>query len=188
MFVILAHNWWMLLIRGLLGLLFGVMCFVYPGLTLLVLAMLFGAYVLVDGVFAIVSAVSGPKGQKRWWVTLFEGIVGIIIGVLTFLMPVITALGLLFLIAAWAVVTGIFEIAAAVTLRKQITNEWLLILAGAASVLFGVLIAAMPSAGALAIVWWIGAYSIVFGVLLIVLSFRLRKFRNTQQQPIPRTT
>ena len=186
--MILAHNWWMLLLRGILALVFGVMCFAYPGLTLLVLAMLFGAYVLVDGIFATLSAVSAPKGQKRWWVTLLEGIVGIIIGVLTFLMPVITALGLLYLIAAWAIVTGVFEIAAAVRLRKQINNEWLLMLGGVASVLFGVLIAAMPRAGALAIVWWIGAYSIVFGILFILLSFRLRKVRQAQQRPEPGTT
>ena len=172
----------------MLALLFGVMCCVYPGLTLLVLAMFFGAYVLVDGIFAIISAVSGPKGEKRWWVALLEGIVGITIGVITFFMPVITALGLLYLIAAWAIVTGIFEIAAAITLRKHITNEWLLILAGAASVLFGVLIAVMPSAGALVIVWWLGAYSVVFGILFIALSFRLRKVHFAQQQQELRRT
>ena len=188
MFVILAHNWWTLLLRGILALVFGVLCFVYPGLTLLVLAMLFGAYALVDGIFAVVAAVSAPKGQPRWWVTLLEGIVGIIVGVLTFLMPGITALWLLYLIAIWAIITGVFEIVAAIRLRKQITGEWLLILSGAASVLFGFLIAVMPGAGALAVVWWIGAYSVVFGILFIVLSFRLRKYRSAQQQPEPRAT
>lgn len=187
MFLILAHNWWMLLLRGIFAVLFGITCFVYPGLTLLVLAMFFGAYVLIDGIFAVVSAVYAPKGQKRWWVTLIEGIVGIAVGVITFLMPVITALGLLYLIAVWAIVTGIFEIVAAVRLRKEITNEWLLILAGLASVVFGVLIAAVPGAGALAVVWWIGAYSIIFGIFLVVLSFRLRQFLKTHQEPGPRT-
>lgn len=182
MFVILAHNWWTLLLRGILAVIFGVLCFVYPGLTLIVLAIMFGAYALVDGIFAVVSAVSAPKGQPRWWVTLLEGIVGILVGVLTFFMPGITALGLLYLIAAWAVVTGIFEIAAAIRLRKQITGEWLLILGGAASVLFGLLIVLIPGAGALAVVWWIGAYAIVFGVLFIVLSFHLRKWGKKQTE------
>lgn len=180
MFVALAHNWWTLLLRGILAVIFGILTFVYPGITLLVLTMLFGAYALVDGIFAVVAAVSAPEGQKRWWVTLLEGIVGIIVGVLTFFMPGLTALGLLHLIAIWAIITGIFEIVAAIRLRKQITGEWLLILSGAVSVLFGLLIVLMPGAGALAVVWWIGAYTIVFGILFIVLSFRLRKW-STQQ-------
>lgn len=185
MFVILAHNWWTLLLRGLLAVSFGILTFIYPGLTLIVLAMLFGAYALIDGIFAIIAAVSAPKGQARWWVTLIEGIVGIVVGVLTFIWPGITALGLLYLIAAWAIVTGAFEIAAAIRLRKQITGEWLLILSGIASVLFGVLLAAKPGPGALAVAWLIGAYAIVFGVLFIVLSFRLRSWRAGQAIPRP---
>lgn len=178
MFDVLAYNWWTLLLRGILALVFGVLCFVYPGLTLIVLTMLFGAYALVDGIFAVVAAVSAPKGQARWWVTLVEGIAGIIFGVLAFIVPGITALWLLYLIALWAIITGIFKILAAIRLRKQITSEWLLVLGGVASILFGVLIAVMPGAGALALIFWIGAYSVVFGILLIVLSLRLRKYSS----------
>jgi uncharacterized membrane protein HdeD (DUF308 family) len=182
MFVILAHNWWTLLLRGILAVIFGVMCFVYPGLTIIVLAMLFGAYALVDGVFAVISAVSAPKGKPRWWVTLLEGIAGIVVGIIALVVPGLTALWLHYLIAAWAIITGIFEIVAAIRLRKEITGEWLLILIGAASVLFGVLIMLMPRAGALAVVWWIGAYSLIFGLLFIVLSFRLRKWTRRQAE------
>jgi uncharacterized membrane protein HdeD (DUF308 family) len=172
----MAHNWWTLLLRGVIAVIFGALCFVFPRLTLLVLAIMFGAYALVDGVFALVSAVSAPKGEARWWVTLLEGVVGILVGVLTFIMPGLTALGLLYLIAAWAIITGVFEIMAAIRLRKVIAGEWLLILGGAASVLFGLLIAAMPGAGALAVVWWVGLYAIIFGVLYIALALRLHKW------------
>jgi uncharacterized membrane protein HdeD (DUF308 family) len=182
MFVILAHNWWTLLLRGILAVIFGVLCFGYPGLTLIVLAIMFGAFALVDGIFTIFSAVSAPKGQPRWWVTLLEGIAGVVIGVFALFMPGLTAFWLLYLIAAWAIVTGIFEIVAAIRLRKEITGEWLLILRGVALVLFGLLIVFMPGAGALAIVWWIGAFSLVVGILFIVLSFRLRRWGKRQTE------
>ena len=117
-----------------------------------------------------------PKGHEYWWLLLLEGLVGIGIGLLTFFAPGITALALLFYIAIWAIATGILEIAAAIRLRKEIDNEWLLLLAGLASVVFGVLLAMQPAAGALALLWLIGSYAIVFGVLLLVLAFKIRKF------------
>ena len=162
------------MLRGLVALLFGVLTFVWPGISLTALVFLFGAYAFVDGLFAVAAALRSPEGYKHWWALLVEGVFGVIAGVLAFAWPGITALVLLYLIAAWAVVTGVFEIAAAIRLRKYITGEWLLALGGALSVLFGVLLAAWPAAGALAVLWLIGAYAVLFGVLLIALGLKLR--------------
>jgi len=174
MFLVRTRHWWMLLLRGLFAILFAVIAFAWPRITLAVLILLFGAYVLVDGVFAIAAAVTAPKELKGWWALLIEGLLGITAGVLTFLWPAITALVLLWLIAFWAVLTGVFEIAAALQLRKLITGEWLLIVSGILSLLFGLLIIVMPVAGALAVVWLIGTYAVVFGVLLCALAITLR--------------
>ena len=176
MAVVLARNWWALALRGLVAVLFGLLAFVWPGLTVAMLVLLFGAYVLVDGVFAIAAAVKAPAGYDRWWVLLLEGIVGVIIGVLTFVWPAMTALVLLYFIAAWAIITGVLEITAAIRLRKSIGNEWLLVLSGVLSILFGLALMLMPGAGALAVVWLIGSYAVIFGVLLVALSFRLRRW------------
>ncbi len=176
MAVVLARNWWALALRGLFALLFGLLAFIWPGLTLAVLVLLFGAYVLVDGIFAIVAAVNAPKGYARWWVLLLEGIVDVIVGLLTFLWPAMTALVLLYFIAAWAIITGVLEIVAALRLRKAIRNEWLLVLSGVLSILFGLALMLMPVAGALAVVWLIGAYAVLFGLLLLTLALRLRKW------------
>jgi uncharacterized membrane protein HdeD (DUF308 family) len=175
MVIVLARNWWALALRGLVALFFGIAAFVWPGITLRVLVLLFGAYALVDGIFAVAAAVTAtPKGIP-WWALLIEGLAGIAVGVLTFAWPGITALVLLYLIAAWAVVTGVFEIVAAVRLRKEIRGEWTLALAGVLSIILGVLLAARPSAGLVALAWTIGAYAIATGVILLMLSFRLRK-------------
>lgn len=174
MAVVLARNWWALFFRGLFAVLFGILAFFWPGLTLTVLVLLFGAYSLVDGIFAIIAAVNAPKQMERWWILLLEGVAGVIVGALTFFWPAITALVLLYLIAAWAIVTGIFEIAAAVRLRRTLASEWLLGLSGVLSILFGVVLMVMPVAGALAVVWLIGAYAVIFGLLLMGLAFRLR--------------
>lgn len=176
MVIVLASKWWALLLRGLVALLFGILTFIWPGISLTALVLLFGAYALVDGLFTVIAALRAPEGYKRWWVLLLEGIFGIIAGLLAFVWPSITALVLLYLIAAWAIVTGVFEIAAAIRLRKEITGEWLLALSGVLSVVFGVLLVAWPGAGALAVLWLIGAYAILFGALLIALALRLRKW------------
>jgi len=178
----LARNWWLLAIRGVLSILFGIAAFVWPGLTLTVLVILFGAYAVVDGIFAIIAGISGRNQYERWWLLIIEGIAGIAVGVLTFVWPDITALVLLIFIAAWAIVTGIFEIAAAIRLRRYIEGEWLLALAGIASVIFGILLVLFPGAGALAVVWLIATYAVIFGILMIVLAFRLRSLSNTLQQ------
>ena len=178
----LARNWWLLAIRGVLSILFGIAAFVWPGLTLTVLVILFGAYAVVDGIFAIIAGISGRNQYERWWLLIIEGIAGIAVGVLAFVWPDITALVLLIFIAAWAIVTGIFEIAAAIRLRRYVEGEWMLALAGIASVIFGILLVLFPDAGALAVVWLIATYAVIFGILMLVLAFRLRSLSNTLQQ------
>jgi uncharacterized membrane protein HdeD (DUF308 family) len=170
----LARYWWAVALRGLLAVLFGLAAFFWPGITLVTLVFLFGAYALVDGVFALVSAF---RADDRWPL-LFEGVVGIAAGVVAFVWPGITALALLYLIAAWAIITGILEIVAAVRLRKVIENEWLLALGGVASIILGVILVVAPGAGALGLVWAIGAYAILFGIALIALGFRLRGLKD----------
>jgi uncharacterized membrane protein HdeD (DUF308 family) len=188
MLVFHTGNWWLLALRGLAAVVFGVLAFIWPRITLTALVFLFGAYALVDGAFAIVASIRAPKEFKRWWVLLLEGILSVIAGVLAFVLPGITALVLLVLIASWAIVTGIFEIVGAIQLRKQITGEWLLALSGVFSVLFGIVLLWNPIAGALAVVWLIGAYAIVFGVLMLALAFRLRGVeRRTHPHMTPRT-
>lgn len=168
------HSWWMMEIRGLLAVLFGVAALVWPRLTLLVLVLLFGAYALVDGIIAVIVSLQERKVFARWWVLLLEGLAGIIAGILTFGWPAITALVLLFLIAGWAIVTGIFEIVTAFSGRLPMALEWTLALAGILSVLLGVLLAIRPSAGLLSLVWVIGVYAIIFGILFIIHGFQFR--------------
>ncbi len=179
----LAQNWWAVAIRGLVAVIFGILALIWPGITLTVLVLFFGAYALVDGVFAIISVLTHHTEGDARWLLLLEGIAGILAGILTFIYPNITALVLLYLIAAWAIVTGVLEIIAAVRLRREITNEWLLALAGIASVVFGVLAALYPQSGALAIVWLIGIYAIIFGFLLLFLGFRLRSYAEARGRP-----
>jgi uncharacterized membrane protein HdeD (DUF308 family) len=170
----LSRNWWLLALRGLAAIVFGILAFVWPGATITALVMLFGAYALVEGALAVAMALTNVVGQRRWWV-LLEGFTSIAISVITLLWPGVTALALLYLIAAWAIVTGVLEILAAIELRREISNEWLLILSGIASVVFGVLVIVFPGAGALSVLWMIALYAVVFGALLVALSFRVRK-------------
>lgn len=158
---------------------FGLLTFLLPGITLVTLVLLFGAYALVDGVFNVIASF---RTASHHWALLLEGVIGIIAGILTFAWPAITALTLLYLIAFWALFTGILEIVAGIRLRKAITNEWLLIVMGVLSSLFGVLILLAPGTGALAIVLWIGAYALVFGIILMMLAFRLRGHRHVIAQ------
>jgi uncharacterized membrane protein HdeD (DUF308 family) len=171
---VLARNWWALALRGLFAVLFGLLAFALPGLTLAALVILFGAYSLVDGIFALITAVRAAEAHERWWLFVLEGLAGVAAGLITFMWPGITALVLLFLIAWWAIITGIFEIAAAVRLRKEISGEWALALGGVASVIFGLLLLFRPGVGVLAVIWLIGTYAVVFGLLLLMLAFRLR--------------
>jgi uncharacterized membrane protein HdeD (DUF308 family) len=180
MVIVLARNWWALVLRGLFAVLFGIIALAWPGITLGALVLLYGAYALADGVFAIAAVMAGRTGGRPWWSLLVEGLVGIAVGIMTFAWPGITALVLLYLIAAWAFVTGIFEIVAAIRLREEIRGEWLLALSGILSILFGLALVVYPGAGALAVVWLIGAYAIAFGALLIALGFRLRSWSRRE--------
>jgi uncharacterized membrane protein HdeD (DUF308 family) len=170
----LKRHWWVPVIRGIAAIVFGVIAFAYPGLTVAVLVLLFGAWVLVDGVFRVVGAIGHHASDKEWGFDLIIGIVGIIIGFLTFHAPQITALALIIYIAAWALMIGATEIALAIKLRREIKGEWFLILMGLISIVFAVMLLWNPLPGALALVWLIGSYAIVFGVLGIILGFRLR--------------
>ncbi len=179
----LARNWWAVAIRGLVAIIFGILALIWPGITLTVLVLFWGAYALVDGVFALVGGVTQHTEGNHRWILVLEGLAGILAGILTFVWPGMTAFVLLYLIAAWAVVTGLLEIIAAIRLRQEITNEWLLVLAGVASLVFGIAIAVFPVAGALAVIWLIGAYVLVFGLLLLFLAFRLRSYAGERREP-----
>jgi len=173
-----VRKWWVLLLKGICGIVFGILAFAWPGITLWSLVMLFGAYVLADGVASIVVGLGGGGGGRSWWEMILSGLLGIGAGVATFLWPGITAVVLLFIIAVWAIVRGVFEIGAAVKLRQVIEGEWLLILAGVLSIAFGVLLLLRPGAGALGVVWLIGSFALVTGIVAIALSLRLRGMKS----------
>ena len=170
----LKRHWWVPVLRGVVAIIFGVMAFAYPGLTVAVLVLLFGAWVLVDGIFRIIGAIGHRSSDPDWGWQLVIGILGIIIGFLTFHAPAITALALVIYIAAWALMIGVTEIVVAIKLRREIKGEWFLILMGVVSIIFAIMLLWNPLPGALALVWLIGSYAIVFGVLGIVFGFRLR--------------
>ena len=174
----LKRNWWVLVIRGICGIVFGVITLAYTGLALATLVLLFGAWVLIDGVFRIVGATAGRASDPDWGFHLIVGILGVVIGFLTFRAPGITALALIIYIGAWALMIGAVEIALAIKLRREIKGEWLLILMGLASIIFAVLLLWNPAPGALALVWLIASYAIAFGFLGIIFGFRLRSLRT----------
>ena len=180
----LVRNWWVMVLRGVAGVIFGLITFVAPGISLAALVLVFGAFAFADGILALVSAVRRRGVSDRWWVLLLQGLAGVAAGVVTVVWPDLTTLALLYLIAAWALVIGALEIAAAIRLRKVITGEWLLALGGVAAIGFGVLLMLLPEAGALAVVLWIGAYAFVSGVLLLALGFRLRSWGKSHRSPV----
>lgn len=170
----LSNGWWILALRGVVAILFGILAIAWPGLTLLVLVALFAAYALVTGVIAAIGAIR-HREARGWWIALVWGLVGIAAGVLAVIYPAITALALVLLMGANALVTGVLEIVMAVRLRREIQGygEWWLGFAGAISVLFGVLVLAFPGAGALALVWLVALYAVMSGVLMLIAAFRL---------------
>ena len=182
---VLAQNWWSLVIRGLVAIILGLVAFIWPGITLAALVILFSAYALIDGVISFVGAWKASRAHERWGVLVLEGIAGIVASAVAILWPGITAFALIVVIAAWALATGAFEIAAAIRLRKVIAGEWLLALSGVASILFGFLIIAFPLAGALAIAYLVGIYALIFGVLLVALGFRLRTWTKSSAPASP---
>jgi uncharacterized membrane protein HdeD (DUF308 family) len=180
---VLSRNWWVVLARGVAGVLFGIVTLLAPTLSFSALVLVFGAYALADGVLAIVSAIRRRGSSDHWWVLLLEGLASVAVGVLTILVPGITALTLLYVYAAWALVTGVLEIVAAIRLRQVITGEWLLVLSGVASVAFAVLLILFPGIGAITLMIWLGAYVLLFGALLIALAFRLRSRSHGMHAP-----
>lgn len=171
--------WWIVLLRGLAAIAFGLLAWTTPGLTILSLVLLWGAYALVDGVAALVAGWKAKGGSQPVWHIILVGVVGIAAGLFTFVSPGLTELALLMLIAAWAAITGLFQIVAAIRLRKDIANEWYLILSGVLSLVFGVLMFVNPGAGAIALLWVIAAFSVAFGALLVGFAFQLRKHAST---------
>jgi uncharacterized membrane protein HdeD (DUF308 family) len=173
----LSRNWWAVVLRGAAAVLFGLLALIWPNITVFVLVALFGAYALVDGVLALVAAAMGENRGRRGWL-IFEGVAGVLAGIVAFVWPGVTTLALLYVIAAWALVTGVLEVMAAIRLRREIQGEWLLILSGVCSVVFGILLAVWPATGALALVILIGCFAIVFGVVLVAFGMRLRRLRQ----------
>jgi uncharacterized membrane protein HdeD (DUF308 family) len=166
---IMQRSWMSLLFRGVLAIIFGIIALVAPGIALLAIIIVFGAYALVDGILAAVVAIQERNVLPRWGWLLMEGLAGIILGIIAFVWPGETAFVLLYIVAAWAIVTGMLEIGAAVTIE-----DWLIGLAGIVSVAFGILLLARPGAGLLSILWLLGIYALVFGVILVVNAFQLR--------------
>lgn len=179
-----ARHWWMVALRGVIAVLFGVAALVWPRLALEALVLLFGAFALLDGVMAIIVAIQSRDIFVHWWVWLLEGLAGLAVGVAAFIWPGLTERALLYLIAAWAIITGMFEVIAAIGLRDIIERGWLLVLDGVLSVILGVLLAIRPGAGALALAWLIGLYAILAGLLLLVLAFQLRSLGQAFEETI----
>jgi len=174
----LAEHWWLWLLRGVAAVAFGVLAFLWPGLTLLTLILLWGAYAIADGILALLAALGrGASVAPRWWLAVV-GLAGILAGMAAFGWPGITAFLLVLLIASWAILTGVLQILGAIQLRKEIAGEFWLILSGALSVAFGVILFMRPAAGALALAWLIAWYAIIYGAASIGLAFRLRSHRK----------
>ena len=171
-------NWWALALRGIAALVLGILALSRPGITLAALLIVFGVYAMADGIFAVVAAIRGIREREQWGWMMFEGIVGIIAGAIALFWPHIGALALVWLVAGWALATGVLEIAAAVKLRKVMSGEWMLLLAGVLSIIFALIIASRPGLGILALVFWIGAYAIIYGVMTMVLAFEVRRWTN----------
>ncbi|HLV37038.1 MAG TPA: HdeD family acid-resistance protein [Spirillospora sp.] len=175
MLATLSKNWWIYLVRGIASILFGLLALFMPGLTLMMLLAAFAAYAIVDGAATLFAAFASRGTDNRWWMGLLEGAIGVIAGLAAILWPDVAGFTLLMVIAAWAVLTGILQVAAAIRLRKEIDNEWWLALSGVISVLFGLYVLLFPGAGALALAWLIGLYAILFGAFFVALSLRLRE-------------
>jgi uncharacterized membrane protein HdeD (DUF308 family) len=173
----LVRNWWLFALRGVFAIVFGVVAFVWPEVTRLALVLWFGAYLVLDAILALVIGI-GPLRGTRWWPMIVTGLVGIVAGALILIWPDTAARVVLYFTAAWAIGKGVFDIAAAITFRREITNEWALALSGAAAIALGVLLVAFPEAGLVSLTWAIGAYSLFVGGAQIVLAYHLRSLHN----------
>lgn len=178
-----TKNWWVLLLRGIAAMLFGFLAITRPGITLAVLVLLFGCYALFDGFCALIAAFSGWRHRDDRWLLLLEGLIGIGAGFATLTAPALSAVALVFFIAVWALATGVLKIVQAIRLRKEISGEFWMALSGIASVAFAFLVMMRPAAGALAMAWVIGWYALFAGVMLAILSFKLRGLRPIESAP-----
>ena len=178
-----ARNWWLMLLRGIVAILFGIFALRRPGMTLAALVLLFGVYALVDGAFSLIGALAGWRHREDRWLLLLEGFIGLGAGFVTLQAPGITAVALVFFIAAWALATGVLRIIGAIRLRREVSGEFWLVLSGIAAVVFAFLVMERPAAGALAMVWMIGWFAVFMGAMLVMLSFKLRSLRGPDYQP-----
>jgi len=178
----LSRNWWTFVGRGLFAILFGALALALPELTLIAMIWMFGAYVIVDGLFQIALSVTRRDENDRWWLLLIEGIFGVAAGIVTFLWPGITGIALFIMVIVWAMVTGVLEIAAAIQLRRFLENEWLLAFSGILSIFLGIAMLAWPGASVIALAWLIGIYAIIFGITLIALGIRLKGWEPSGNQ------
>jgi uncharacterized membrane protein HdeD (DUF308 family) len=184
---VLAESWWAVGLRGLLGIAFGLICLLVPAAAILSLVLLFSAYMLVDGVFAIISGIKAARNGERWGLLILEGVVDIAAGAVAFLWPAITAVAFVLIIAVWALVSGGLMLTAAFRLNLD-HGRWWLALGGIASIIFGVVLIIAPVVGAVVLTWWLGAYALIFGVLLLMLAFQLHSRREAQRRKAPAAT
>jgi uncharacterized membrane protein HdeD (DUF308 family) len=175
---LMKEKWWIWLLRGIAAIIFGTLALLMPGITLEVLVLFLAVFLLVDGAFNIFASLNHSKETKYWWLLLLEGIVSVLIGIITLIWPQITVIALLFLIVFWAMVNGFFRILAALQLRKYTKGEWFLIFSGIFSLIFGVLLLIWPDKGLLVLIWMLGFYAFIFGILLISFAFKARKLQN----------
>jgi uncharacterized membrane protein HdeD (DUF308 family) len=178
---LLAQNWWAVALRGIVGVLFGLVALLLPAATMLSLILLFAAYMLVDGAFAIISAVRAARHHERWGLLVLEGVVDLIAAAVALVWPGITVLAFVLLVAAWALLSGGLMLASSFNLNVD-HGRWWLALGGIASIVFGVLLVIAPLIGAIVLTWWIGAYAMVFGISLLVLAFKLRQKRDESRR------
>ena len=176
MLTILGRSWWLMLLRGIAAVLFGLTAVLIPQLTLLFLVILFGVFVLLDGILAGITALRERRSHPRWWLPLLEGVLGLGFGIAILVWPQISLLVLIYLAAGWAILTGVMELITAVALRQEISNEWLLVIAGIASLAVGGILLLQPESGVLAAAWLIGIYALILGILQIILSIRLKSY------------
>lgn len=178
----LSKFWWLLILRGLLSILFAIFAFLNPKLAFEALILLLGIFLLADGLTAIYLGIRMRGHDDGWWVSVLEGMLGAGLGLVALINPELTAAGLLLILALWFLLTGVFEIAMAIKLRKEIDHEWLMGLAGAVSIALGVLMLVNPTAGAISLVWWLGLYAAVFGFLLVVLGLKMRRIQKRLEE------
>ena len=184
MSTVLARNWWLVALRGVFAILFGIVAFVAPLATILTLVLFFSAYMLVDGIFGIVASVRAAQRDERWGLLLLEGLLDILVGVAAFLMPAAAVWAFVYLVALWALVSGGLMLAAAFRLHLHY-GRWWLVLGGVISILFGLALLINPGMSALVLTWWMGGYAIAFGVMLVILAFRLRGRHEEAGRPVP---